>query len=172
MIIRRKTNINKSENISHIYLTDKQCGEHKDIIVDKYKIEEHDIRLLKTDGYISRKLERCTETSYDEAVLMCVFSKIKLVRQIEHTCNINLFNWNVKNIDIDMNDKLYKNIRTVFKTTKGKPKDTKEVVKPYVGLIREIYGGSLRKSKHLSTKEERKIVVYFLDTDNIYYQLD
>jgi hypothetical protein len=162
------------DNLEYLKLTHKQCEKHKDIIIDKYKIEEHDniIRLLKTDDYISRKLERCTETAYDEAVLMSVFSKIRLVRQLEHTYNINLFNLNVKNIDIDMNEQLYKNIRTVFKTTKGKPKDTKELVRLYVGLIRNICGGSLIKAKQLSTKEERNNVIYTLVADNIYYNLE
>ena len=71
-----------------------------------------------------------------------------------------------------MNDKLYKNIRTVFKTTKGKPKDTKELVRLYVGLIRNICGGSLIKAKQLSTKEERNNVIYTLVADNIYYNLE
>jgi hypothetical protein len=163
------------DNMEYLKLTVKQCEEYRELIIDKYKIEEHDniIRLLKSDDYIKRKLEKCTETAYDEAVLMCVFSKIRLVRQIEHIYNISLFNLNVKSVDIDMDEQLYKNIKTVFKTTKGKPKDTKELIKLYVGLIRNICGGgSLIKSKQLSTKEERNNVIYTLDTDNIYYQLE
>ena len=48
------------DNLTNLNLTVKHCEEHRELIIDKYKIEEHDniMILLKTDDYISRKLEK------------------------------------------------------------------------------------------------------------------
>ena len=147
---------------------------YKDIIIDKYLIEEHDniIRLFKTDEFIKQKLTQFINTAYDGSVIMCVFNKIKLIRQIERDYNIQLFN--LPNIcrDIEMADEFYKQIKTVFKTTKGKPTNMNDLVKLYVGLIRNIAGGTLMKSKKLNTKAQRDNIVYSLDLKVLHYHLE
>jgi len=82
-------------NIEYLQLnTREQFREYKDIIIDKYKIEEHDniIRLFKTDEYITGKLIQSRKNAYDVAVVNNIYNKIHLIRQIEQKYNINLFN--------------------------------------------------------------------------------
>lgn len=162
------------DNLTYLNLTTFECEEYRDIIIDKYKIEEHDniIRFFKTDEYITKKLEQRTTTAYDEAVLMSVFNKIKLVRQLEHKYGINIFNLNVKCVDIEIDANLYKTIKTVFRTAKAKPKDTKELVKLYVGLVRHICGSSLIKTKQMNTKEERNNIIYTHNEEAIHNNLE
>ena len=65
-----------------------ELKKYKDIMIDKYLIEEHDniIRLFKTDEFIKQKLTQYISTAYDGSVIMSVFNKIKLIRQIEQDC--------------------------------------------------------------------------------------
>ena len=162
-------------NLNYLNLRNADDLKHyKDIIIDKYLIEEHDniIRLFKTNDFIKQKLTQYISTAYDGSVIMCVFNKIKLIRQIEQEFNIMLFN--IPNVckDIEMTDEFYNQIRTVFKTTKAKPKNMNDLVKLYVGLIRNIAGGALMKSKKLKTKEQRDNIEYSLDLNVLHHHLE
>ena len=63
-----------------------------------------------------------------------------------------------------MDDKTYKLIKTVFKTTKKAPSNFKELMKLYVGMVRHVGGNNLVVSKQVKTrKAQRDEVVYNLD---------
>ena len=55
---------------------------YKDIIIDKYKIEEHDniIRLHKSDDFINGKLRQSQCLNFNERTMVSIFNKIKIIR--------------------------------------------------------------------------------------------
>ena len=63
---------------------------YKDIIIDTYKIEEHDniIRLHKSDEFINGKLRQSQCLNFSERTMVSIFYKIKLIRDLEEKYNI------------------------------------------------------------------------------------
>ena len=80
-----------NNNVDYLGIqTNEQCVEYKDIIIDNYKVEDHNniISLLKFDKYINNKLEELKESSYDVKQYQSKFHKIQLLRNIEKKYNI------------------------------------------------------------------------------------
>ena len=139
---------------------------YKDIIIDKYKIEEHDniIRLHKSDDFINGKLRQSQCLNFNERTMVSIFNKIKLIRDIEEKYNIGFLNvTNGRTDNIEMDGNTYKLIRTVFRTSKKAPTNFKALMKLYAGMIRHVSGNDLIVSKKLKTKTQRDDNVYFLN---------
>jgi hypothetical protein len=71
-----------------------------------------------------------------------------------------------ENANIEMSDDFYKLLKSVFRLTKAKPKDMREMIKLYVGLVRHVGGNDLITSTQLRKGADRGLVVYSL-TDNV-----
>ena len=63
---------------------------YQDIIIDKYKIEEHDniIRLHKSDEFINGKLRQSQCLNFNERTMVSIFNKIRLIRDLDEKYNI------------------------------------------------------------------------------------
>ena len=151
---------------------------YKDIIIDKYKIEEHDniIRLHKSDDFINGKLRQSQCLNFNERTMVSILNKIKIIRDLEGKYNIGFLNVGLRPISryaqgiangrtdtIEMDGHTYKLIRTVFRTSKKAPTNFKELMKLYAGMIRHVSGNDLIVSKKLKTKTQRDDNVYFLN---------
>ena len=156
-------------NISYLCLqteSDETLKNYKDIIIDKYKIEEHEniIKLYKRDEYIEGKLLEMQHINFNVRVMNSVYNKIKIIRELETTYNIGFLNVAGKRNDpIEMKDGTYKLIKAVFKTSKKAPNNYKGLMKLYVGMLRNVSGSNLISSYQLNTKKDRKEVAYHLN---------
>ena len=84
------------DNLCYLSLanaTDEVIAFYKDVLIDKYKIEEHDtiIRLFKSNEFIQGKLMQMQSVNFNERTMVNVYNKIKLIRDLEKEHNIGFF---------------------------------------------------------------------------------
>ena len=137
-------------------------------------IEQHfnRINFLRTDEQINQKFNISQEKNYKVKTINNIYHKIKLIRQLESTYNINIvdgfINNNTTNINFD--DNLYKLISGVFKTKTKKPKKFDELIKLYVSMVKHI-DEKLIISNQIKTKENRDKYNYSLSYKLLYDDL-
>ena len=76
-----------------------------------------------------------------------------------------------ENTNIEMSDEFYKLLKSVFRLTKAKPKDMRELIKVYVGLVRHVGDNDLIISKRLKSGAGRDVVVYSLNESAVDFHL-
>ena len=119
--------------------------EFKDIIIDTFKITEHDnlISLLKSDRHIEDRLNEQYKICYDVKLYNNITNKIKLLRQLERSFGLKPLEVDFRgDANINIDEKTYILIKTLFRTTKANPKTLDEFKKLYVSIIKNITGGS------------------------------
>ena len=156
-------------NISYLKLPyeDKDTlKKYKEIVIDKYKIEEHDnvVKLLKTDEFIDTKLIEANTGNYQCKTVFCTPHKIKLLRDLERSCGIGFLDVSGKCEKADgLSDDLWLRIKTSFQSTKKKPNTPADVMKLYVAMVKHITSNTMVTSKRLKTKKDRDTTAYKLN---------
>ena len=90
---------------------------------------------FKSAQHVDNKLSELAFKGIDIKTLTNGYHKLKLVRQIEAEFGLNLWEPQAPT-KVDMEDSLYKLIRTTFRTTMPKPTSSQEVVEFYGALIK------------------------------------
>ncbi len=111
----------------------------KDIIVDKYKVQNHDniIRLLKSEEYIVAKLANLAMNGMDAKNMTNPYHKVKLVKVMETKYGID-FAKEVGANSGEMEDDLYNLIKHTFNLRKVKPTTIDGINTLYASMIRSI----------------------------------
>ena len=149
-----------NNNIEYLGLTtNEQFKEYKDIIIDNYKVEDHNniISLLKFDPYIKNKLEEMKESSYDVKQYLSKYHKIQLLRNIEKKYNIGFLEVDFKHEGyIEFDDDLFKVFKNLFRSVKQKPKNYNELRKLYIGIIKSITINEIIISKRINERTDKR----------------
>jgi len=149
-----------NNNIDYLGLkTNEQFIEYKEIILDNYKVEDHNniINLLKFDKYVENKLEEMKESSYDVKQYLSKFHKIQLLRNIEKKYGIGFLEVDFKHEGaIDFDDDLFKVFKQLFRSAKQKPTNYGDLRKMYVGIIKNITVNDIVVSKRVNERKEGK----------------
>jgi len=144
--------------------------QYKTIIIDKFKIIEHDnlIKLLRNDKFIKDKIIKHNETNYDIKIINDTFNKINIMRTFEKKHNISTFDVTFKTDDnkIEFNDNEYNLIKKVFRISAIKPENTKDLKKIYITMIKNISFVDVITTDR-NTKKNNKDRVYELNTQVI-----
>mgnify|MGYP003340518927 CR=1 FL=1 len=139
-------------------------------------MKEHDaiIRLLKTSNYIDRQLNELHDRSVDVKLLTNTFQQLKLLKQLEATYGLTIYNLSDKAEDkkLEMDDKLFALLKKSFNITRRKPATYQGYKQLYVSLVKSATSKSLIQSKKSSRKEDRDVYHYFLDTGLIKTHLE
>ena len=111
----------------------------KDIIMDKHKVKDHDniIRMLKSEDYINAKLTQLHMSGIDVKLLNNTFQKIKLLKLLDTTYNIDFLNEQGSNSGV-MADDLYQLIKHTFRLRQIKPTTTEAINDLYSAMVRSI----------------------------------
>lgn len=131
-------------NIKYLNLhneTNEILIEFKDIITNKYKIQDHDniIKLLKSNHYLETKTMYKIKDNFKIMNVNNIITKINLLRRIEKQFKINMLDVEYnQNEDISINDDDYKLLKSVFRTTKERPTKTQDFKSLYISMIKNI----------------------------------
>lgn len=140
---------------------DDDIRKYKDIIMDKYKLEDHlnVIRLLKTDKHIQDKLNCLSPNSYNVKLISNIYSKIKLVRAVMGTNNLlSVFSDANINFNVDIHTHALSN--KIFRMTKPAPIDRRSYLKYLSTMLNQL--GDIVISKHTKSGSS-----YTLDEDKL-----
>jgi hypothetical protein len=125
-------------------------------------------RLLQSDAFLKSELEMKHENSYDIAQLTCTINKILYIRKLEDVFNMGYLNMDfVGNDDnkIEFDNELWKMIKTLFRTEKGKPKNMNEVKKLYLSMLKNITGVPFIVASKINCKKDANIGKYVHSLD-------
>jgi hypothetical protein len=114
-------------------------------------------RLLQSDDYLKGELEKKHENSYDIAQLTSTVNKILYIRKLEDAFDIGYLNVGFDGNDskIEFDNEMWKMIKTLFRTEKGKPKNTTDVKKLYVSMLKNITGVPFTIAHKINSKKDK-----------------
>ena len=158
-------------------VSDEILETYSDIITNKFKLMEHlnIIRLLKSDTYIDIKLLQTYQTGFDVKTIESIFNKIKLLRCLEEKYDIGLLNVACDKVgDIVMDDATFKLFNNLFRSTKKKPTNFKELMQLYFCIIKNITCNEIIISTKCLKRGDgnRDSYSYTLDSDVIHEHLE
>jgi hypothetical protein len=134
-------------------------------------------RLLQSDYYLKAELEKKHENSYDIVQLTSTINKILYVRKLEETFKIGFLNVEFEGDDegkIRLDNGLFKMIKTLFRTEKGKPKNLNEVKKLYLSMLKNETGVKFINAKKINSKKDKNVgkYVYSINDDIIEHNVN
>ena len=139
-------------------------------------MNEHDaiIRFLKTSNYIDHQLNELHSQSIDVKLLTNTFQQLKLLKQLEATCGLTIYNLSDKAEDkkLEMDDKLFALLKKSFNTTRRKPATFNGYKQFYVALVKSATSRDIIQSKKSNRLEDRNLHHYCLNNDLIKTQLE
>ena len=141
---------------------------YKDMVLDSFRVEQHFhiMATMRTDAYIDSKLETKRQETYDVCLLHTDYNKVKLLRLFEKRFGIDPFdvvNNRSKNDPVEMTDKEHKLYTTLFRSSKKKPTNRAEIMKMYVGMLKNIIGHDVIESTQSRKKADRGEYKYVLN---------
>jgi hypothetical protein len=149
-----------NNNIDYLGIkTDEQVITYKDIVLDNYKVEDHNniISLLKEGKYIENKLTELKESSYDVKQYVSKFHKIQLLLNIDEKYKLKFLEVDFKHEgNIDFDDDLFKVFKNLFRSVKQKPTNYSELRQLYIGIIKNITVNDIVESKRINGRAEGK----------------
>jgi hypothetical protein len=119
-------------------------------------------RLLQNDDYLKGELEKKHENSYDIAQLTCTVNKILHIRKLEETYEMGYLNvmFDGNDSKIEFDEGVYKMIKTLFRTEKGKPKNLNDVKKLYLSMLKNVTGVKFINAKKINSKKNQNVGKY------------
>jgi hypothetical protein len=128
-------------------------------------------RLLQTDEFLKAELQKKHENSYDIAQLTSTVNKILYIRKLEETFDIGYLNVEFEGNDdkIEFDNELFKMIKTLFRTEKGKPGSLNDVKKLYLSMLKNVTGVSFINATRIRNRNDKDVgkYIYSLDEDVI-----
>jgi hypothetical protein len=125
-------------------------------------------RLLQSDAFLKSELEMKHENSYDIAQLTCTVNKILYIRKLEDAFNIGYLNMDFVRKDdtkIEFDNELWKMIKILFRTEKGKPKNLNEIKKLYLSMLKNITGVPFIVASKINCKKDTNVGKYVHSLD-------
>jgi hypothetical protein len=124
-------------------------------------------RLLQNDDYLKAELEKKHENSYDIAQLTCTVNKILYIRKLEETFKMGYLNMGFEGNDdtVVFDEGLFKMIKTLFRTEKGKPKNLNEVKKLYLCMLKNVTGVPFINANKINSKKDKNRGKYIHSLD-------
>jgi hypothetical protein len=140
-------------------------------------------RLLQSDEYLKDQLEKKHENSYDiltnlheNSQLTSTVNKILYIRNLEEKFDIGYLNVEIDGNDdkIEFDNELWKMIKTLFRTEKGKPKNTDELKKLYLSMLKYITSVKFVIATKIKNKKDKNVdkYVHSLDDEVIQENVD
>jgi hypothetical protein len=124
-------------------------------------------RLLQSDEYLKAELEKKHENSYDIAQLTCTVNKILYIRKLEDSFKMGYLNMEFEGNEdtVVFDEGLFKMIKTLFRSEKGKPKNLNEVKKLYVSMLKNITAVKFINANKINSKKEKNVGKYIHSLD-------
>jgi hypothetical protein len=147
-------------NILRLNVGDKEeLQQYSDEIGNEKSFRSHlnFCRLLQSDDFLKGELEKKHENSYDIAQLTSTVNKILYIRKLEESFDIGYLNVEFDGNDskVEFDNEMWKMIKTLFRTEKGKPKNTNEVKKLYVSMLKNITGVPFTIANKINSKKDK-----------------
>jgi hypothetical protein len=129
------------ERIETLQLPNDHIETYKDIVINSRETQQHFniLKVLKSKEFIQHKINEMKDNSYGVKVMSSDLTKINLLNSIMAPHNI-LTIFDASNINLDIDDNKFKLIKKLFKSTKSKPTNDKEVKVLVASMIRHLSG--------------------------------
>ena len=148
--------------------------ENKTTVTDKFKLEEHMniLRTLKDELFIYNKVLTSETGSFSLVNFGTTYHKLQLVLKLEKEMKINRLQIDAKINEItfyEIPDKLYNLFKKTFRITRPKPKNTNDLFKMYISMLKNITCSEFVTTIRLG---KNNIATYKLNNDLIRNHLD
>lgn len=169
---------NKNVEVLNVQLTKELIEENEiltDMIKDDNKLVDHlnVIRCLKSDNYISNKINELNDTSFKVKSIDNIYNKIRCIRTLEKQLKLKPFEIisHEQDTKIEINDDLFKLVKKLFRTEKKKPTTIKDFKKLYIMMIKQITYTNIiitdTDGERESKKKTKTITTYNLNLELI-----
>jgi len=165
VVINNSLEILKIKNIEN-----EKLDEFKDIIINKHKLDQHldFIKYIKSNEYICEKISNNNKNNFIVNNLGNIYNKIQLITFMETNMNISKLEINNKNINyFELSNDNYNLIKSLFRTTKSRPKNSIQLHNLYIMMIRNVIGSEFIQIERKRCGNNKKEYSYSLNEDSI-----